>query len=156
MEDLEQQPGHGNLVFGMGSEEYAIDILTVQELCGYSRVTELANTPAYFKGVVNLRGTIVPLIDLRIHFGLSEPNYDDTTVVIMVTLNGTTTGLVVDRVADVVTLDASQIKPAPALQGSSSAYIAAIASVDDRMLIMLDVATLIRDLCPAHTEPLAA
>jgi purine-binding chemotaxis protein CheW len=74
----------------------------------------------------------------------------------MVTLNGTTTGLVVDRVADVVTLDASQIKPAPALQGSSSAYIAAIASVDDRMLIMLDVATLIRDLCPAHTEPLAA
>lgn len=145
-----------SLVFGLGKEEYAINILAVQELCGYSRVTQLANTPDYFKGVVNLRGIIVPLIDLRIHFSFPEASYNDSTVVIMITLSGKTTGIVVDSVADVVTLDSAQVKPAPELSGSSAAYIHSIASVDDRMIIMLNIEALVRDLCPAHSEPLVA
>ncbi|MYM33476.1 chemotaxis protein CheW [Duganella sp. FT94W] len=151
-----EQSQSSSLVFGLGQEAYAINILAVQELCGYSRVTELANTPDYFKGVVNLRGIIVPLIDLRIHFGFSAPSYNDSTVVIMITLCGKTTGIVVDSVADVVTLDSAQVKPAPELGGGSAAYMPAIASVDDRMIIMLNIEALVRDLCPAQAEPLAA
>lgn len=151
-----EQSRLSSLVFGLGKEEYAINILAVQELCGYSRVTELANTPDYFKGVVNLRGIIVPLIDLRIHFGVSEPSYNASTVVIIITLSGKTTGIVVDSVADVVTLNTTQVKPAPQVSGASITYMPAIASLEERMIIMLDIDALVRDLCPAHSEALAA
>ncbi len=152
----EQKSSLSSLVFGLGKEEYAIDILLVQELCGYGKVTHLANTPDYFMGVVNLRGVIVPLIDLRVRFGFASPSYNDSTVVVMLTLSGKTTGIVVDSVADVVTLGDAQIKPSPDMTQSSAAYMRAIAVLEERMIIMLDIAALVNDLCPQQAALLAA
>jgi len=152
----EEKSSLSSLVFGLGKEEYAIDILLVQELCGYGKVTQLANTPDYFMGVVNLRGVIVPLIDLRVRFGFASPSYNDSTVVVMLTLSGKTTGIVVDSVADVVTLGDAEIKPSPDMSQSSAAYMRAIAVVEERMIIMLDIAALVNDLCPQQAELLVA
>ena len=90
------------LVFGLGKEEYAIDIGLVQEIRGYGAVTHMANAPAFLKGFIHLRGSIVPLIDLRIALGQAEPAYDASTVVIILIFAHGATGIVVDRVADVV------------------------------------------------------
>jgi len=150
------RPQLSSLVFGIGREEYAIDILSVQELCNYTRVTEIANVPKHYKGVVNLRGSIVPLIDLRIYFGFSEPSYDNSTVVIMVTMAGRTTGIVVDSVADVVTLDAKQIMPAPETGQSNANYILAMANIDDLMVIILDIDSLLQDIYSSQAKLLAA
>jgi purine-binding chemotaxis protein CheW len=140
-----EQSARSNLVFGLGAEEYAIDIALVQELRGYDQVTRLANAPDYLKGVINLRGVIVPLIDLRIRLGLAVPTYNATTVVIILATPEHTTGIVVDSVADVVNLEPGQIKPAPQLR-----HVLAIASVEQRMLIMLDIGAMLRGLT---TEP---
>ena len=101
------------LSFGLGSENYAIDILKVQELRGYDAVTRIANTPAFIKGVVNLRGVIVPIVDLRIKFNLSEPVYNEFTVVIVLNIGKRVIGAVVDSVSDVVKLAESDIHPPP-------------------------------------------
>jgi purine-binding chemotaxis protein CheW len=145
-----EQSARSNLVFGLGAEEYAIDIALVQELRGYDQVTRLANAPDYLKGVINLRGVIVPLIDLRIRLGLAVPTYNATTVVIILATPEHTTGIVVDSVADVVNLEPGQIKPAPQLRHGASEYVLAIASVEQRMLIMLDIGAMLRGLT---TEP---
>lgn len=141
---------HNQLVFGMGSEEYAIDIGLVQELRGYGPVTRLANAPDYVKGVINLRGVIVPLIDLRMRFGQPAPRYDATTVVIILVLAGRTTGIVVDSVADVMDLTPEQIRPAPAMAAGADNHVLAVASIEHRMLILLDIAAVL------HPQPLAA
>ena len=101
------------LVFSLGDEEYAIDILKVQEIRGYENVTRIANAPDFIKGVTNLRGVIVPIVDLRIKFRLERADYDDQTVVIVVNIADRVVGIVVDRVSDVMTLTAEQRKPAP-------------------------------------------
>ena len=101
------------LVFSLGDEEYAIDILKVQEIRGYENVTRIANAPDFIKGVANLRGVIVPIVDLRIKFRLERADYDDQTVVIVVNIADRVVGIVVDRVSDVMTLTAEQRKPAP-------------------------------------------
>src|SRR5471032_2374381 len=101
------------LAFTLDEEEYGIDIQKVQELRGYDAVTRIANAPDYIKGVVNLRGIIVPIIDMRIKFKLGEPTYDQFTVVIVLNIGGRVVGMVVDSVSDVITLSAEQIKPAP-------------------------------------------
>src|SRR5690606_20343983 len=101
------------LTFTLGAEEYGIEILKVQEIRGYEAVTRIANAPPYIKGVMNLRGTIVPIVDLRIKFNLGEPTYDQFTVVIILNLHGRTIGIVVDGVSDVIALDGEQIRPAP-------------------------------------------
>ena len=101
------------VTFTLGDEEYGIDIQRVQELRGYDTVTCIANAPAHIKGVVNLRGIIVPIIDMRIKFDLGEPSYDQFTVVIVLNIGGRVVGMVVDSVSDVITLSAEQIKPAP-------------------------------------------
>src|SRR5665811_1000781 len=101
------------LAFTLGQEEYGIDIQKVQELRGYDTVTRIANAPAHIKGVVNLRGIIVPIIDMRIKFNLGTPSYDQFTVVIILSLVNRIMGMVVDGVSDVITLTPEQIKPAP-------------------------------------------
>ncbi|MDP3617299.1 MAG: chemotaxis protein CheW, partial [Rhodoferax sp.] len=101
------------LAFTLGQEEYGIDIQTVQELRGYDAVTRIANAPAHIKGVVNLRGIIVPIIDMRIKFTLGTPTYDQFTVVIILSMVNRVMGMVVDSVSDVITLKPEQIKPAP-------------------------------------------
>ena len=128
------------LSFRLGGEEYAISILKVQEIRGYDAVTRIANAPEYLKGVVNLRGIIVPIVDMRIKFNVGAATYDAFTVVIVLNINNHTIGMVVDSVSDVVTLTPDQIKPAPDLGASvSGEYLRGLGTVGERMLILLDI-----------------
>lgn len=128
------------LTFTLGSEEYAIDILKVQEIRGYERPTLIANTPDFIKGVINLRGIIVPIVDLRIKFKLGSVEYTPFTVVIILNVAGRVIGTVVDSVSDVMALSRSQIRPAPDFSGSfDTQYILGLATVDDRMMIVTDI-----------------
>lgn len=145
------------LVFGLGREEYALDIGLVQEIRGYGAVTRIANAPAFLKGVIHLRGSIVPLIDLRISLGQAEPAYDATTVVIILIFAQGATGIVVDRVADVVPLAPAQLKPPPQLRGSAMAgHVTAIGTLDERMLIVLDMDSLLAGMGMHAVGKLAA
>ena len=128
------------LAFTLGREEYGIDIQKVQELRGYDAVTRIANAPEYIKGVVNLRGIIVPIIDMRIKFNLGTPTYDQFTVVIILNVASRVMGMVVDSVSDVITLSPEQVKPAPEM-GSvlDTDYLIGLGTVDERMLILVDI-----------------
>jgi len=128
------------LVFVLGKEEYGVDILKVQEIRGYEKVTPIPSAPAYLKGVVNLRGIIVPVIDLRVKFGMANPAYDSFTVVVILRIGGRVIGVVVDGVSDVVQLGASDVKPAPQLGGLVDAsFLAGLATQNDRMVLLLDI-----------------
>jgi len=128
------------LTFRLGSEEYGIEILKVQEIRGYDAITQIANAPEFIKGVVNLRGIIVPIIDMRIKFQLGSATYDQFTVVIILNVAGRVMGIVVDGVSDVITLGLEQMRPAPGL-GSviDTEYIMGLGTVDERMLILIDI-----------------
>lgn len=127
------------LAFRLGGEEYGIAILAVQELRAYEHVTRVASAPAFVKGVLNLRGVIVPIVDLRICFALPDPRYDATTVVVVLNVGGTTVGIVVDSVTDVVDLPRGSIRPAPDMGAASKPYLTGIGLLDERMLILVDV-----------------
>ncbi|WP_116474201.1 chemotaxis protein CheW [Zobellella maritima] len=132
------------LVFSLGEEEYAIDILKVQEIRSYENVTRMANVPAFIKGVTNLRGVIVPIVDLRIKFRLERIEYGLRTVVIVVNVGERVIGMVVDGVSDVMTLTAEQIKPAPEFGVTlSSGYLNGLGSVGERMLVLVDIEKLL-------------
>ena len=128
------------LAFTLGGEEYGINILRVQEIRGYEPVTRIANAPAFIKGVVNLRGTIVPIVDMRIKLSLGIPTYDQLTVVIILNIAGRVVGMVVDSVSDVTTLSAEQVKPSPEIGNSfDSDYLIGLGTLGDRMLILVDI-----------------
>lgn len=128
------------LTFTLGSEEYAIDILKVQEIRGYEPPTLIANAPPFIKGVINLRGIIVPIVDLRIKFNLGKIEYTPFTVVVILNIAGRVIGAVVDSVSDVLSLSSSQIRPAPDFSGSfDTKYILGLSSIDQRMLIVTDI-----------------
>lgn len=132
------------LVFSLGGEEYAIDILKVQEIRGYDNVTRIANAPDFIKGVTNLRGLIVPIVDLRIKFRLSDAGYDQQTVVIVVNIAGRVIGMVVDRVSDVMVLGGEQIKPAPEFGvGLPLEYVDGLGSLEERMLVLVNIEKLL-------------
>ena len=128
------------LVFSLGDEEYAVDILKVQEIRGYENVTRIANAPDFIKGVTNLRGVIVPIVDLRIKFHLDKVEYGGLTVVIVVNVEDRVVGIVVDGVSDVMMLTPDQIKPAPEFGVTlSSDFLSGLGSLDDRMLGIVDI-----------------
>jgi purine-binding chemotaxis protein CheW len=128
------------LAFKLGREEYGIDILKVQEIRGYESVTRIANAPEFIKGVINLRGIIVPIVDMRIKFNLGEPSYDQFTVVIILSIAGRVVGMVVDSVSDVTTLDPEQIKPAPEMGTAlNTDCLIGLGTLGERMLILLDI-----------------
>jgi purine-binding chemotaxis protein CheW len=128
------------LAFKLGREEYGIDILRVQEIRSYEEPTRMANAPEYIKGVVNLRGVIVPIIDMRIKFNLEEVKYDGFTVVIVLNIGTQVIGMVVDGVSDVITLAPEQLRPVPELNSAIAGdHLLAIGSLEDRMLILLDI-----------------
>jgi purine-binding chemotaxis protein CheW len=135
--------GREFLTFRLGAEEYGIDILNAQEIRGWETPTSIANTPDFIKGVINLRGTIVPIIDLRVKFRLGEARYDAFTVVIILSVARRVLGIVVDAVSDVITLPAQQIRPAPEFGGSlDTRFITGLGTVGERMLILVDIARL--------------
>ncbi|QIK38284.1 chemotaxis protein CheW [Caldichromatium japonicum] len=128
------------LTFRLGEEEYGIDILKVQEIRGYDAVTRIANAPEFIKGVINMRGIIVPIIDMRLKFHLGQAEYNEFTVVIILNLSGRILGLVVDGVSDVVALRRDQIQPAPDFGAIlDTAYIDGLATLEGRMIIVVDI-----------------
>jgi purine-binding chemotaxis protein CheW len=129
----------------------------VQELRGYDTVTRIANAPEHIKGVVNLRGIIVPIIDMRIKFNLGTPTYDQFTVVIILNIGSRVMGMVVDSVSDVITLKPEQIKPAPEM-GSvlDTGYLIGLGTIDARMLILVDIDKLMTSSEMGLIEKLAA
>lgn len=128
------------LAFKLGNEEYGIDILRVQEIRSYEEPTRLANVPPFIKGVVNLRGVIVPIVDMRLKFSLDEARYDHFTVVIVLNIGSRIVGMVVDAVSDVITLSDEQLRPVPEFNASvDSEHLLAIGAVEDRMLILVDI-----------------
>lgn len=131
------------LTFTLGDEEYGIDILKVQEIRGYDAVTKIANTPDFIKGVINLRGTIVPIVDLRIRFNLGKVEYNEFTVVIILTVRDRVVGIVVDGVSDVITLQTSQINKVPSMVSTiDTKYLVGLGTVDGRMLILVNIESL--------------
>ena len=128
------------LTFRLGAEEYGIDILKVQEIRSYEPPTRIANAPAFIKGVVNLRGVIVPIVDLRVKLGCDSVEYNGFTVVIVLNVRGRVVGAVVDSVSDVLELSGDTIKPAPEMHTSvDTSFITGIGSVNERMLILMDI-----------------
>ena len=132
------------LSFRLGAEEYGIDILRVQEIRSYEEPTRIANAPSFIKGVVNLRGVIVPVVDMRIKLNCDKVEYNDFTVVIVLSVLGRVVGMVVDSVCDVIELGQDHIKEAPQISSTLDAsFITGIASVGERMLILADIEALI-------------
>lgn len=145
------------LTFTLGAEEYGMDILKVQEIRGYDAVTKIANSPPFIKGVINLRGVIVPIVDLRIKFRLGEPTYDQFTVVIILNIGKRVMGIVVDGVSDVIQLNSDNLRPAPEF-GSilDTHYILGLGTVDERMIIIVDIEKLMSSQEMALVEAAAA
>ena len=135
----------GMLTFRLGAEHYAIDILRVQEIRGHEAVTRIAGAPRSVKGVINLRGSIVPIVDMRIRFALAQADYDAFTVVIIVNVGARVVGMVVDAVCDVVSLAPEQVQPGPAMAAIEHGCITGLATLEERMLILLDVQALLAD-----------
>lgn len=142
-------PDDKYLSFRLGVEEYGIDILGVQEIRQYAAPTRIANAPPFVLGVLNLRGVIVPIIDLRLKFGLSDVRYDGPTVTIVLTIQDRVMGMVVDAVSDVVQFARDQIKPPPDLFDAAETHIIGLGPVQsgeaERLLILLDIEALMQD-----------
>ena len=150
--NLQPAPQAGNvptpirefLAFKLGNEEYGIDILRVQEIRSYDKPTRIANAPDFIKGVINLRGMIVPIVDMRLKPKLAQANYDPFTVVIVLNVGTRVVGMVVDAVSDVITLTPEQLRPVPELDaGVAGEHLLAIGAVDERMLILVDITKLL-------------
>jgi len=139
---------HQYLSFFLGGEEYATDILSVQEIKGWDTVTRVPYSPDYILGVINLRGSIVPVVDLRVRFSLEKAEFDAATVVIVVHVAGTRgeriVGIVVDAVSDVYTVPSENIQPPPDVMGSvDHMFVVGLANLDNKLLIILDIERLV-------------
>jgi purine-binding chemotaxis protein CheW len=145
------------LTFTLGQEEYGIDILKVQEIRGYDAVTKIANAPPFIKGVINLRGVIVPIVDLRIKFNLGSLTYDQFTVVIILNIGRRVMGIVVDGVSDVIQLSSDNLRPSPEF-GSilDTRYILGLGTVEERMIIVVDIERLMTSQEMSLVEAAAA
>ena len=146
MSDLQQDGDVAQeyLTFTLGAEEYAIDILGVQEIRSFEKPTHIANAPDFIRGVINLRGTIVPIVDMRIRFTTGSADYTPFTVVIILNIGQRMIGIVVDNVSDVMRLQSAHIRPAPAFGAAvDTSYIRGLATLDSRTLIVVDVARLL-------------
>ena len=142
------------LAFKLGAEEYGIDILRVQEIRSYEEPTRIANAPPFIKGVVNLRGVIVPIVDMRLKFDLPDARYDHFTVVIVLNIGASVVGMVVDAVSDVITLTPEQLRPVPEFSAAiASDHLLAIGAIDQRMLILVDIEKLMTGAEMGLVEP---
>lgn len=143
-DNTKSNTGHEFLTFALGAEEYGIDILKVQEIRCYERVTHIVNAPKFIKGVINLRGIIVPIVDLRMKFDLGNADYTAFTVVIILNLSSRVVGVVVDSVSDVIQLEADEIREAPSLSSVDldAQFIRGLATLNERMVILMDIEAL--------------
>ncbi|MCD8513422.1 MAG: chemotaxis protein CheW [Nitrincola sp.] len=143
------------LTFTLGKEEYAIDILKVQEIRGYDSITGIANTPDYIKGVINMRGVIVPVLDMRLKFHMGNATYDEFTVMIILNLGQRIVGMVVDSVSDVIALQPEEIRKAPDFSSTfDTEYLVGLANVGERMAIVVDIEKLMTSQEMGLIDPL--
>lgn len=140
-EPADQEPQREFLTFRLGTESYGIDILKVQEIRGWDEPTAIPNAPAFIKGVINLRGVIVPVLDLRMKFNLPEAGYNRFTVVIILNVASRVIGVVVDAVSDVLSLDKEAIRKAPDFASAAfdTRYLTGLATIDGKMLVLVDI-----------------
>jgi purine-binding chemotaxis protein CheW len=132
------------LTFTLGEEIYALDILAVKEIRGYEKPTKIANAPDFIKGVINLRGDIVPIVDLRIKFSVGEATYNEFTIVIVLNIHNRIVGVVVDGVSDVVNLSKEELRPPPNFGVAFDArYLLGLATINEQMIILVDINELI-------------
>ncbi|NUO73314.1 MAG: purine-binding chemotaxis protein CheW [Frateuria sp.] len=144
-EDNQATPTVQQLTISLGNEEYGIDILAVREIRGWTPVTRIPQAPSYVLGVLNLRGAIVPVLDLRLRFGLARGEYSATTVTVVVTVAGRLFGGVVDAVSDVLDVEADQIRPVPDMGTTvDTEYLKGLTAVGERMVLLLDVDKLLQ------------
>ncbi|MBN2714307.1 MAG: purine-binding chemotaxis protein CheW [Deltaproteobacteria bacterium] len=128
------------VTFSLATEEYGVSILLVQEIIGYRTLTQIPGVPSFVKGMLNLRGAVVPVIDLRVRFGMTQREYDKFTVIVIVVVQGRTMGIIVDGVSDVVSFEASQVQPTPPVAAAvRTDYISGMGQKDDKFVILLDV-----------------
>ncbi|MDX1756113.1 MAG: chemotaxis protein CheW [Marinobacter sp.] len=132
------------LTFSLGEEHYALDIMAVKEIRGYEAVTRIANAPDFIKGVINLRGDIVPIVDLRLKFNVGEATYDEFTIVIVIQIHDRMVGIVVDGVSDVISLSREERRPPPEFGVAfDSRFLVGLAKVQDHMVILVNIEALI-------------
>lgn len=131
---------HGKfLVFKVGSEEFGIEIRHVTEIVGIQKINEVPDLPGYMKGVINLRGRVIPVMDIRTRFGMSDRDYDERTCIIVVHVDGETSGLIIDEVKEVTEIADNQIEPPPGRSAQAGQYVKGIGKVSDEVKILLDV-----------------
>jgi len=134
------------VTFTLGNEEYGVEILKVQEIIGYQGFTKIPNVPPFVKGVLNLRGSVVPVIDLRLKFGMPEKEYDKFTVILILEVAGRIIGTIVDAVSDVVTLTEDEMQPTPDFSsGIRTDFISGMGRKDDKLIILLDIDKVLSD-----------
>jgi purine-binding chemotaxis protein CheW len=132
------------LTFTLQGEEYGIEILRVQEIKGFSKIRPIPNAPSYVKGVLNLRGTVVPVLDLRARFGMAEAEYNQFTVIIVVSVGSKVVGLVVDAVSDVLNITKDQVEETPEIAGDmDSSFFHGMGKVGEKLVLLLDIDRLI-------------
>jgi len=132
------------VTFTLNNEEYAVDILSVQEINRITEITKIPNSPVYVEGVVNLRGKVIPVINLRNKFGFEVKAIDDTSRIIIMDIQGVTYGVVVDSVSEVLRVQSSTVEPAPPMSSdANSKFIKGLAKLDDRLIILIDIDNLI-------------
>lgn len=142
------------LTFTLGDEHYALDIMSVKEIRGYESVTRIANAPPFIKGVINLRGDIVPIVDLRIKFQVGETRYDEFTIVIVIQIHERMVGIVVDGVSDVISLSKEERRPPPEFGvGFDSRFLVGLAKIEERMVILVNIEALVNSEELALAEP---
>lgn len=134
------------LTFSLGAEEYGIEILKVQEIKGYSTITPIPNAPPHIKGVINLRGTVIPVVDLRAKFSMDAADYTKFTVIIVVRVNDKIIGLVVDAVSDVLDIPKEEVRPAPSFGARvDTRFINGMANIGEKLAVLLDIHKLLSD-----------
>lgn len=135
------------LTFRIAEQEYALDIMSVREIRGWTHATPLPYAPNYMKGVINLRGTVLPVMDLSVRLGLTKQEQNDRNVIIVVKLDDTMTGLLVDAVSDIVALSPEDMQAPPELSANAAeAVVSALTLIDERMVRVLDLSATIKDL----------
>lgn len=146
LEDVEDTLEGKFLTFPLGMEEYGLEIRHVTEIVGIQRITEVPDMPPFVRGVINLRGKVIPVMDVRVRFNLELKPYDDHTCIIVVNLNGTSVGLIVDTVSEVISIPGEKIDPPPSVRkGESSRFIRGLGKVGEEVKILLDVQKLLYD-----------
>jgi purine-binding chemotaxis protein CheW len=133
------------LTFNLGQEDYGLEILRVQEIKGWSGITPIPNTPCHVKGVMNLRGTVIPVIDLRVKFSMDAKEYDKFTVIIVANVRNRIVGLVVDAVSDVLDIPADQVRPTPELGRTDTKFIRGMATLGEKLVVLLDMEKLLSE-----------